>query len=109
MKIRNISIRNFRGIQNLDWNITNPVNCLIGPGDSTKSTILDALEFVLFPHWNLVFSDTDFFNCDITATIELACAIAQLPNEIMALDKYGEYLRGWNSTDGVIDEPDHLS
>ncbi|MCG9115914.1 AAA family ATPase [Laribacter hongkongensis] len=39
-RIRRLEIRNFRSIQTLDWTPSNGVNCLIGPGDSGKSTIL---------------------------------------------------------------------
>ena len=52
MRIRHISIKNFRGIKELDWKVTGDFVCLIGPGDSTKSTILDAIECALYPRWN---------------------------------------------------------
>jgi len=38
--------------------------CLIGPGDSTKSTILDAIDFALSSRWKIDFDDSDFFNGD---------------------------------------------
>ena len=62
MKIKHIAIKNFRGIKKLDWKVTGDFICLIGTGDSTKSTILDAIECALTPKWNYVFEDTDFFN-----------------------------------------------
>ena len=45
-RIRRLEIRNFRSIQNLDWAPSNGMNCLIGPGDSGKSTVLDAIDLV---------------------------------------------------------------
>ncbi|MFT7684292.1 MAG: putative ATP-dependent endonuclease of OLD family [Moritella dasanensis] len=42
--IRQILIRNFRGIESLNWTPHPGLNCLIGPGDSGKSTILDAID-----------------------------------------------------------------
>ena len=45
VRIVQIEIRNFRGIRKLDWNPSPGMNCLIGPGDSTKTTILDAIAF----------------------------------------------------------------
>jgi len=48
MRIVQVTIENFRGIRSLlDWNPAPGLNCLIGPGDSTKTTILDALELCL--------------------------------------------------------------
>jgi predicted ATP-dependent endonuclease of OLD family len=44
MQIRNLQVKNFRGIKEFNWTIDSPVICLIGPGDSTKTTILDAIE-----------------------------------------------------------------
>ena len=43
MRIRHLAIRRFRGIRELDWSVRGQMICLIGQGDSTKSTILNAL------------------------------------------------------------------
>ena len=40
MRIRHISIRNFRGIRELDWTIPDKtLFCLIGRGDSTNPNV----------------------------------------------------------------------
>ena len=41
MRIVYLEIQNFRGIKALVWVPAAGMNCLIGPGDSTKTTILD--------------------------------------------------------------------
>jgi len=46
-RIRKVEIRNFRSIRALDWLPSPGINCLIGPGDSGKSTILDAIDLCL--------------------------------------------------------------
>ncbi|WP_311769311.1 MULTISPECIES: AAA family ATPase [Burkholderia] len=46
-RVRRLEIRNFRSLQTLDWTPSNGVNCLIGPGDSGKSIILDAIDLCL--------------------------------------------------------------
>ncbi|MDF5953311.1 AAA family ATPase [Pseudomonas aeruginosa] len=43
-RIRRLIISNFRSIQALDWVPAPGINCLIGPGDSGKSSILDAID-----------------------------------------------------------------
>lgn len=68
MFINNLEIENFRGIKS--GNITFPTDirtiCLIGAGDSTKSTMLMAMEWILWPSWNLTACDSDFYACDIS-------------------------------------------
>src|SRR2546428_810527 len=59
MKIRKIEVDRFRGIQNLDWDVRDYFICLVGPCESTKSTILDAIDLALSTRWNVQFDDTD--------------------------------------------------
>lgn len=40
-RIRKIGIEHFRSIRSLAWHPGPGINCLIGPGDSGKSTILE--------------------------------------------------------------------
>jgi putative ATP-dependent endonuclease of OLD family len=52
-RIRQIVIENFRTIRNFEWFPSAGVNCLVGAGDSGKSTILDAIDCCLgatLPH-----------------------------------------------------------
>lgn len=103
--VRHLSIRNFRGIRSLDWSIKCPVKCLIGPGDSTKTTILDAIEWALLPHWNLQIDDSDFYQTNTANMIEITATVGKLPTELLSDAKFGLYLRGWNPEDGINDEP----
>ena len=106
MRIVFVEIRNFRGIKELDWAPSAAVNCLIGPGDSTKTTILDAIEFTLNPRSYLVLDDSDFFNLDVDSSITITVTLAGLPSVFKSDDHYGMYLRGWNGqTSQVEDEP----
>lgn len=106
MRIRKVEIRNFRAIRSLDWCPAEGVNCLIGPGDSGKSTILDAIDFCLGARRNLAITDTDFFGLDVTQNISIALTLGALPDSLKSIDAYGEYLRGFDKTTGVAeDEP----
>ena len=105
MRIRRLEIERFRGIKKLQWNIDGNFICLIGPGDSTKTTILDAIESVLSPRWNLAFDDTDFYEAQTVEPILIIATVGDLPDEIKNEAKYGYMARGW-STDGELhDEP----
>lgn len=105
MKIRHIVIKNYRGIKELDWKVSGDFICFIGAGDSTKSTILDAIESALTPRWNSVFEDTDFYNLDVSQQINITLTIGQLPESFLSEQKYGLFLRGWHPQDGLHDEP----
>lgn len=98
MRIRHLSVRNFRGIRELDWPVPDcNVLCLIGRGDSTKSTILEALRRVFHPQWNLSFDDADFHLCNPANTITIEAVLGDLPDAFCDLERYGHALCGWNA------------
>ncbi len=59
MKLTNIEIKNFRGIKNASvfFPQESRIICLIGAGDSGKSTLLTAIEWALWPSWSLIAID----------------------------------------------------
>ena len=107
MRIRQISIRNFRGIRELDWAVPDKtLFCLIGRGDSTKSTILEALRRAFYPQWNLTFDDADFYQCAPANPISIEVILGDIPDNFRDLESYGHRLCGWNpETLGHHDEP----
>ena len=56
-RIRKIEIQNFRGHQELCWLPSVEINCLIGPGDSSKSSIRDAIDYCVGARRNIQFSE----------------------------------------------------
>lgn len=90
----------------MEWSIHGPIVCLVGPGNSTKSTILDAIEYVLTPRWHVPFDDCDFHLGNTSSPIEIAVTVGQLPDRLVSDDKFGLYLRGWDSVEGIHDEPE---
>mgnify|MGYP000894393284 FL=1 len=104
MKLRKLTIRNFRGIAQLEWGLNGNMVCLIGPGDSTKSTILLALEYLFSSSWNLPVSDVDFHKMNIETPIEIIAVITELPEYLVSEDKFGLYLGFWNPQDSKLYE-----
>lgn len=102
-KIHTLKISNFRGIQYFEQ-IFEKENfvCIIGRGDSGKSSILDAISFVLSPNWNLPFFDTDFFNCEVGNPIVIEASLVEPPEYLLQDNKYGMYLRGLDATKNII-------
>ncbi|MBU1538454.1 MAG: AAA family ATPase [Alphaproteobacteria bacterium] len=107
MRIVLVEVRNFRGIRTLDWTPSPGMNCLIGPGDATKTTILDAIELALSPRTNYLADDTDFYNLDFTQPATVTITVVGLPDSFRSDARYGFHLRGWDETAGSLsDEPD---
>lgn len=104
MKITNIEIHNFRGIKtgNVSFPDDTRIVCLIGAGDSTKSTLLRAIEWVLWPTWNLTACDNDFYNCDTSTPIILRGTFSEIPEKLLGEDKFGLYLR----RPGILIDPE---
>ena len=115
MRIVQIEIRNFRGIRKLDWNPLPGMNCLIGPGDSTKTTILDAIDLALNPRTNYLADDTHFYNLDLTTSATVTVTLVDMPPDFYSDRRYGLHLRGWNDElrgkvgDGVNQAADLIS
>jgi putative ATP-dependent endonuclease of the OLD family len=89
----------------MDWNISSRFSSLVGPGDSTKSTILAAIEFALSASNNVVFNDTDFYLGVVEDPIEITVTVGRLPQDLLRDNKFGLEARGWNTESGLHDEP----
>lgn len=105
-RIRHISISNFRCIKSLNWYPRPGINCLIGPGDSGKSTILDAIDACLSARRTVSFSDADFHGLDVSQPVVIRVTLGDLPDSLKDIDTYGDYLRGYDDCfECVKDEP----
>lgn len=108
MEIRRIEIQNFRGIKDLTWKV--PAGrrflALIGPGDSTKSSILSALDMALSDRWNLSFADTDFYQADVTHPISIRVTLTGLPPKLLQHDVLGLHLSGLDSDGELHQDPE---
>jgi putative ATP-dependent endonuclease of OLD family len=109
-RVRAVEIRNFRGIKELTWYPATGINCLIGPGDSGKSSILDAIDVCLGARRSFQFTDADFHLLDVEAPITIAVTLGELDDDLKNLDAYGMYLRGFDAAAGTIeDEPEEAA
>lgn len=104
--IRKIEIENFRGIKHLSWQPSDGINCLIGHGDSGKSTILDAIDIALTSRRTTNIYDTDFFDLDIDNTISITLTLGALGDALKNYEAYGDFHRGFDASTGELeDEP----
>ncbi|MDR2273703.1 MAG: ATP-binding protein [Sphingobacterium sp.] len=115
-KIVKLEIQNFRCIENLSLDFPNDQNliCLIGRGDSGKTTILEAISAVLSSTWNLTFHDTDFHNVNYYNPIQITAHIAGIPVKLLSEHKFGLNIRAFNKQNSeisddilVLENPEH--
>ncbi len=105
MRIVRLSVRNFRGIRSLKWDLPSSVTCLVGPGDSAKTTILDAIELALLPRSQAQFVDADFCAEATERRIEIEVTLVDLPTDLLTQAKFGLEQRGWTLEGAIRDEP----
>lgn len=106
-KIVKLEIKNFRCIENLtlDFKTDQNLICLIGRGDSGKTTILEAISAVLSSTWNLTFHDSDFYNGMHQTPIEIIAHLVDVPEKLLSEHKYGLYVRVFNNgTNEITDD-----
>lgn len=89
-RIRKVEIRNFRSIRKLDWFPAAGMNCLIGPGDNGKSTLLDAIDLCLGARRAITLCDSDFTKLDTARPISITLTLGDLSAEMKNIDVYGE-------------------
>ncbi len=103
-RVRQIEIRNFRGVAALTWDPNPGINCLVGPGDSGKSTVLDAIDLCLGARRTAQFSDSDFHQLDVTKPVSISVTVGELSDALKGIDAYGLYLRGYDARLGIVEE-----
>ena len=108
MRIRRVDIKNFRGIKNLSWLLPGDQGflCLIGPGDSTKSTILEAIHYALSDRWSIPFADTDFYGANIDEPIVIRVTLTELPDDVVHSNVLGFELSGINADGALLHDPE---
>ncbi|MGE6385453.1 ATP-dependent nuclease [Pseudomonas sp. NPDC078416] len=105
MRVEQLTVKNFRGIKHLEWKLMGQsICCLIGVGDSAKTTVLDAVEAALSPRW-MTFNEADFHHANTAEDIEVEVTIGELSRALLSDGRFGLYLRGLSPTGELNDEP----
>lgn len=102
--VRRIEIQNFRGIEALHWCPSEGLNCLIGAGDSGKTTILDAIDWCLGARRNISVTDADFHMVDVSKPIVIRIVLGKLNDALKNVDIYGDFLRGYDAGSDTLEE-----
>jgi predicted ATPase len=105
MRIAKLEVRHFRGIKALTWlPRSQPLCCIIGSGDSGKTTVLDAIEASLSSRW-FTFNEADFHSCDSQVPIHIEVTVGELSKALLSDQRFGLYIRGLAADGAIHDEP----
>ncbi|MGB4627041.1 MAG: ATP-binding protein [Erysipelotrichaceae bacterium] len=103
-KIHSLKIENYKGIKEFNHSFNNQsFVCLIGRGDSGKTTILQAIIAVLSPYWDYKFYDTDFYNGNTSKPIIIEASLYDVPEDLLKESKFGLYKRVLLPDNTIID------
>lgn len=100
--LHRLSIKNFRGIKDFDQVFGAGLTCIIGRGDSGKSTILDAINYTFSSSWGIHFNDSDFYNCDMNNPIIIEGTVTSVPEKL--LSQYAAHVRGILPNGDICDD-----
>lgn len=106
-KIHSLKIENYRGIKDFEQSFdSKSLICLIGRGDSGKTTVLNAISAALTPSWDYKFYDSDFYNVEIDSSIIIEVSLFDLPDELMTDSKFGLHKRLLTKDNLISDDLD---
>jgi putative ATP-dependent endonuclease of OLD family len=104
--IRLLKVERFRGVEELEWRPAPGLNVIVGPGDTCKSTILEAIGALLSPAPNINLSEFDYFRRKVDKGFVIEAAFAVGNASILKADRFPlPPLRGWLH-DQLTDLPD---
>lgn len=106
MRLHRLTISNFRGIKELTWSPKGNLTCLIGPGDSAKTTILDSLGLLLTARVSVGICDADFYDGNVEMPIVIEAVLADLSDDLISLDSLGTFICGIAPNGAVKSDPE---
>lgn len=96
MNIRGIWIKRWMGLEAFEWQPSPGINCLIGPGDSGKSSLLAAISLLLSPRPANAASEFDYFKRRVSEGFEIRAALADFDPSISSAMRVPAF-QGWKS------------
>ena len=107
MKIRKLTITRFRGIEQLTF-CPGPSTVILGPNNSGKSTVLEALDLLFHPGFGRPRpppDELDYHERQSERGFEIEAVVGELTQELLA--ECHHYLEGWRAEEGeLVAEPD---
>lgn len=99
-------IERYRGVEFLAWDPSPGINCIVGPGDAGKTTILAAIE-LLFAPWQPIVFEFDYWQRSVADGFCIRAVLVDLPPDFIASFRVPP-LHGWRDGE-LLDLPDPSS
>ena len=107
MQIRRVKITRFRGLKQLQF-CPGPSTVVLGPNNSGKSTVLEALDLLLHPGFGRprpLPDELDYYERDSEQGFEIEAVVGELTKEFVA--ECHHHLEGWRAEPGeLVAEPE---
>lgn len=103
-KLEHLKITHFRGIESFEQRFDTGITCIIGRGDSGKSTILDAIAYLFAQSWTVRLNDSDFNMCDTSAPIIIEGTVSGFTEDDGLLQKFEKHIRGILPNGTLVDD-----
>jgi putative ATP-dependent endonuclease of OLD family len=100
--VRAITLKRFRGIEELTWWPSAGLNVILGGGDVGKTTILEAIALLLSPTNAVTISDTDYYLRDVDAAFSVEGVFTLPPNSGINHQLKPSWPWEWNGTEAVV-------
>ena len=100
--LHHLRIQHFRGIESFEHTFKTGITCIIGRGDSGKTTIIDAIALVFSQSWSVHLNDSDFYMCNTALPIVIEGTVVDVPDELII--QYDNHLRGVSKDGSIIDD-----
>ena len=101
-KLNYLKIIHYRGVEMFEQTFRDGITCIIGRGDSGKSTILNAIACLFAHTWSIHLTDSDFYGCNMESPIIIEGVVSAIPNEL--IKKFRTHLRGILKDGRLIDD-----
>jgi putative ATP-dependent endonuclease of the OLD family len=105
-RIYHLRIDRFRGIKNLSWHPASGINVILGGGDVGKTTILEAIGFLLSPTNQTALADTDYHGRDIEAGFSIEAVVRLPPSSGISYQDKHSWPWHWNGIEAVVPSTD---
>ena len=102
VRIHQLAIQRFRGIEDLSWKPAAGVNVILGGGDAGKTTILDAIGLLLSPTNTTSLSESDYYRRDIDAEFIIDAVLELSPETGINTQTKHAWPWQWNGNETVI-------
>jgi len=102
MLIRKLTIKNYRGVEELCWLPKRGLNVVIGGGDVGKSTVLGAIGLLFSPTSNQLVSDTDYSGRNTTKEFVVEAVISLPPKSEMFKQSKAIWPWEWSGSEAVV-------